>query len=63
MINDKTRSVKYIKGRNFGRNLIWWMAKKVFSEGILFGGWLKNFNLAVAGYFLPKSLLNKQINT
>ena len=24
----------YLKGRNFGGNLIWRMAKKVFSEGI-----------------------------
>ena len=39
------------------------MAEKVFSEGIQFGGKLETlyiiweFNLAVAGYFWPKSLL------
>ena len=37
---------KYIKGRNFGGNLIWQMAEKVFSYGIKFGRWLRNLNLA-----------------
>ena len=43
---------KYIKGRNFGGNLIWRIAGKIKFDG--------NINLAVAGYFWPKSLSNKQ---